>query len=127
MRPVTSKEILQVHDRIIEAIGGSSGVRERGLLVAVAQKPQASFGGDDLYPSLCDKATALFEAICNYHVFVDGNKRTAITVLELFLYRNEYKLIATKSQKEKFTLQTASSKPDLDKLAIWIKKHAKQI
>lgn len=123
---VSKKEIVAIHDAIVEATGGSLGLREPGMLAAVAEKPMAGFGDHDLYPSLYDKAAALFEAICNYHVFVDGNKRTAIAVLEYFLNRNGYSLDATKDEKEKFTLSIATSNPDLADVAKWIEKHSKK-
>ncbi|PIZ62897.1 type II toxin-antitoxin system death-on-curing family toxin [Candidatus Saccharibacteria bacterium CG_4_10_14_0_2_um_filter_52_9] len=126
MRFVSLSEIVVIHDRIIAEIGGSTGIREPGLLVAIAEKPLAGFGGQELYPSLFDKAAALFEALCNYHVFVDGNKRTAITALEYFLHQNGYHLTADKSQKEHFTLDTAMNNTDLKKIATWIKKHSKR-
>jgi len=65
----------------------------------VTEKPRAGFGGVDLYPTLFDKAAAVFEALCNYHVFVDGNKRAAIAVLEYFLRQNGYSLLAGQKKK----------------------------
>jgi death-on-curing protein len=59
-------DILRIHDRIIEVTGGSPGLREPGLLSAIAEKPLATFDNHDLYPTLADKAAALFEALCNY-------------------------------------------------------------
>ncbi len=123
---LTVKEIVLLHDRVVNETGGSLGIREPGLLSAIAEKPQASFGGKELYPTVFDKSAAIFEALCNYHVFIDGNKRTAITILEYFLYRNGLVLDADKDQKEKFTLNTAANNPDLADVARWIKKHSKK-
>lgn len=119
-------EIVVIHDRIVSNIGGSLGIREPGLLAAIVEKPQAAFGGSELYPTIYDKAAALFEALCNYHAFVDGNKRTAVTVLEYFLYKNDVALLADKNQKESFILKTAVNNPDLAELAAWIKQHSKK-
>lgn len=126
MKFIEIDEIVFIHDRIIDEVGGSRGLREPGLLAAISEKPQASFGGKELYPSMFNKAAATFEALCNYHVFVDGNKRTAITVLEYFLHKNGYSLHASKADKEEFTLKTAAEKPDLADIAIWIKKHSRK-
>ena len=126
MRFVSISEIVRIHDRIVSEIGGSLGVREPGLLAAVAEKPQASFGGTELYPTLFDKAAALYEALVNYHVFVDGNKRTAIATLEYFLYQNGFGLRAGKMEKERFTLHTATDNPELADIAKWIKQHTKE-
>lgn len=124
---ITVKEIVLLHDKVVDETGGSLGIREPGLLNAIAEKPQASFGGKELYPAVFDKAAAIFEALCNYHVFVDGNKRCAITTLEYFLYKNNLVLTAGKNGKEKFTLHTATDNPDLADVAAWIKKHSRKI
>lgn len=123
MQFVDAKQIVAIHDTIVAKIGGSQGIREGGLLIALTEKPQASFGGSDLYPTVYDKVAAQFEALVNYHVFVDGNKRTAIAVLEFFLHLNELGLTATASEKEEFVLWTATANPDLDEVAAWIKAH----
>lgn len=127
MKFIDITEIVLIHDQIIEKIGGSSGLREPGLLAAISEKPHASFGGEDLYPSLFEKAAAIFEALCNYHVFVDGNKRTAITVLEYFLHINGYVLSVSNLAKEEFTLKVAMKKFDLAEVAKWIKEHSKKV
>lgn len=126
MRFVSITEIVTIHDRIVGEIGGSLGIREPGLLAAIAEKPQANFGGQDLYPTIFDKAAALFEALCNYHVFVDGNKRAAIATLEYFLNLNGFRLTADQARKEKFVLNTATDNPDLTKVTSWIKQHCKK-
>lgn len=126
MKFVDLDEIVHIHDRLINEIGGSTGIREPGLLLAIVEKPRASFGGTELYPTMFDKASAVFEALVNYHVFIDGNKRTAITVLEYFLHKNGYILTASANQKENFTLKTATNNPDLSDVANWIKKHSKK-
>lgn len=116
-------DIVTIHDRIVNEIGGSLGIREPGLLAAIAEKPKASFGGSELYPTLYDKAAALFEALVNYHAFVDGNKRTAIAVLEYYLYLNDLKLNASDQVKEAFVLNTAVTNPELDTVAAWIEQY----
>jgi len=126
MKLLTIQEIVTIHDSIIQETGGSLGVREPGLLAAISEKPRASFGGKDLYPTVFDKAAAIFEAICNYHVFIDGNKRTGIASLEYVLFKNGLKLSASAKEKENFTLHTATTNPDLGEVAAWIKRHAKK-
>lgn len=122
-----AQDILHIHDRLIEATGGSAGLREPGLLAAIADKPHAIFGGKDLYPEMYDKAAALFESLCNYHVFVDGNKRTAITSLEYYLYLNGQRLNRGSEERENFTIKVAASRPDLTEVANWIASHSVNI
>ncbi len=124
---ITPDEIVLIHDKIVREISGSLGVREPGLLAAIAAKPQAGYSEKELYPTIYDKAAAIFEALCNYHVFVYGNKRTAIACLEYFLFKNNFVLKVSSAKKEKFTLQTANSHPDLVNVAAWIKTHSKKV
>lgn len=119
-------DIAAIHDQIIEEIGGSPGLREPELLASIAAKPRAAFGGQDLYPTVFAKAAALYEALCNYHVFVDGNKRTAVIVLYRFLAINGYDLTAGNAELERYTLELATSLPDLAEVADWVKKHARK-
>ncbi len=123
MELLSIQDILRIHDTVVQTTGGSLGLREPGLLEAIVEKPQASFGGEDLYPHMFDKAAAVFEALCNYHVFVDGNKRTAITCLEYLLHLNTIILTASAKERECFTLETAKTHPELANIAAWIKDH----
>lgn len=126
MKYVTTSDIIYIHDKIIHETGGSLGVREPGLLESIAQKPQATFGGSQLYPTVFDKAAALFEALCNYHVFIDGNKRVAAMAMYRFLAINVYSLTASNKELEEYTLLVATTNPDLADMAAWIKNHSKK-
>lgn len=75
MRYLTLKEALELHRRIIEQSSGSSGVRDFGLLESALAQPLMTFGEDDLYPTLIDKASALCFSLVQNHPFLDGNKR----------------------------------------------------
>lgn len=126
MHSVTADQIIFIHDQIIKATGGSLGVREPGLLLAIVNKPAASFAGSELYPTVFMKAAALYEALCNYHVFTDGNKRCSIAVMEYFLHKNNLTLTASKQAKEDYTLHIATTNPDLADIAAWIEQHSKE-
>jgi death on curing protein len=125
MRHLEAAEITAMHDQIVEATGGSLGVREPELLESIAQKPKATFDGQDLYPDLFAKAAALYEGLCNYHVFLDGNKRTAAISMYRFLVINDYDLTATNQELEDYTLGLAMSHPDLAEVAKWIQQHSR--
>ena len=58
-RYLTVPQILFLHARLIDETGGSHGLCEMGLLEAAAARPQATFGGEELYPNLFNKAAAL--------------------------------------------------------------------
>jgi death-on-curing protein len=126
MQYLSAEEILVLHSEIIEASGGSHGVREVGLLASIANKPRSTFGGEDLYPNLFTKAAVYLESIVNYHVFVDGNKRTGFIVGARFLAKNGYDLTATNKAVEHFILSVATDKPDIESIAAWLEKNSKK-
>jgi death-on-curing protein len=127
MRYLTAEEVLVLHALVIDEFGGSHGVRDIALLGSIIHKPQSRFGGRDLYQTLWDKAATLCEAIVNYHVFVDGNKRTALIATARFLVLNGHELTATNKQIERVILSVATNKVDTTGLAVWLKKHTRPL
>lgn len=62
------------------------------LLESAVGRPFQTYGGEDLYPSVPEKAAALFHALVCNHCFKNGNKRTAVIALDFFLMGNGYAL-----------------------------------
>lgn len=124
---ISADDIVIIHDAIINEIGGSFGIREPGLLLSIAEKPKANFNGQELYPDIFVKAAALYEGLCNYHVFVDGNKRTAVIAMYRFLIINGYMLLANNKAVEEYTLYIVNNKPEITEITNWIKKHSRKV
>ncbi len=127
MRYISANDIVFIHDAIIQETGGALGVREPGLLQSIAEKPKVRFGAHDLYPDIYVKAASLYESICNYHVFIDGNKRTAVIAMYRFLYVNGCLLLADNHAVEEYTLYIVNNKPDITEITKWIKKHSRKV
>ena len=66
IRYLTLVEVLNLHRQIIEQSGGALGVRDLGALESALAQPRMTFGGEDLYPMLVDKAAAL--GFSSYHL-----------------------------------------------------------
>ena len=126
MRYLTLTEILVIHDRIIESIGGSFGVREENLLRSIVERPKTSFGGTYMFPEIFDKAATYLESLATYHVFVDGNKRTAIAVTSFFLSLNGFTIELPIEETESFILAAAQKHVHLKEIALWLKKHCRE-
>jgi death-on-curing protein len=73
MRYLTLGEALSIYRRIMETSGGSVAVRDLGGLESALAQPRMTFGENDLYPSLVEKAAALGYSIIMNHPFLDGN------------------------------------------------------
>ena len=127
MRYLTAKEILVLHALVVDSTSGSHGIRDVQLLASIIHKPQSRFGGKDLYSGVFKKAAVLFEAIANYHVFIDGNKRTALAAAARSLHINGYVLTANNADTEEVALAVATKEIDVEALAAWLKEHSKKI
>ena len=79
----TIQEVIAMHDALIGAFGGTTGIRDEGALASALMRPQLGY-----YDSLIQEAAALMESLANNHPFLDGNKRIAFFVTDTFLRMN---------------------------------------
>jgi death-on-curing protein len=122
---LTLSEVLVLHARLIQLTGGSRGVRDVGLLDAALARPQATFGGDDLYPDLWTKGAALVHSLVHNHPFVDGNKRTALAAAAIFLELNGYRLVSSNVEAVDFIRGVIADQMELEELAAWLRTHSR--
>ena len=125
MKYLYPKTILFLHRQIIERSGGSPGLRDEGLLESAVYRPQASFGGQDLYPDLFGKVAALGHSLVRNHAFVDGNKRVGFEAMRLMLRINGYDLRAGDETKFNFVLDVAKGQLTEQAIADWLKEHSR--
>ena len=119
------KQVLYLYQRIIQQSGGTLGLRDEGLLESAVYRPQASFGGQDLYPDLFSKAAVLGHSIISNHPFVDGNKRVGFEAMRLMLRLNGYDLRASLDAKYEFVMDIAKGKLSEQAIADWLKQHSR--
>jgi len=116
--------VLFIHERILEAFGGSDGVRDLGALKSALDRPKAVFLGQELYPTVAEKAAVLLESLCQNHPFVDGNKRTAYAAAGLFLQENGWRLDAETEDAVGFMLSVAGGNLHKEEIRIWLEEHS---
>jgi death-on-curing protein len=126
MKYLSAADIVGVHDRIIEETRGMLGVREENLLLSIAERPKTTFGGTAQFPDMFTKAAVYLESIATYHVFLDGNKRTALTVAAVFLLLNGYQTTLPVEESEVFMVAAAQRHKTLSEIATWLKKHSRK-
>ena len=124
MRYLHPRQILYLYQQIIQQTGGTVGLRDEGLLESAVYRPQASFGGQELYPDLFIKAAVLGHSIISNHPFVDGNKRVGFEAIRLMLRSNGYDLKASFDEKYRFVLGIATGQLAEQAIADWLKKHS---
>ena len=126
MSYLSRDKVLALHRRIIETSGGSMGVRDySGLESAIAQ-PRMTFGGEDLYPTVVEKAAALCFSLIQNHPFVDGNKRVGHAAMEVSLIFNGYIIDATVDIQEQIILGIASGEVSREQLVEWLTAHIRE-
>jgi death on curing protein len=111
-------EVLALHEKQVEQFGGSFGVRDLGLLESALAQPSATFGGEFLHPTIADQAAAYLYHLAKNHPFIDGNKRTAFAVTEVFLIINGYLLNFSNDETYNLVLQVAQGDISKEALAV---------
>jgi len=120
------EQVLALHKAQIEEYGGAHGLREMGGLESALARPQMTFGGEDLYKDIPEKAGALWHSLVTNHPFIDGNKRIGAMAAEFFLGLNGVDLLATDEQLVEITLATARGEMSAEALAIWIRQRSRE-
>ncbi|MES2668193.1 MAG: type II toxin-antitoxin system death-on-curing family toxin [Patescibacteria group bacterium] len=124
MKQLTAEDILVLHAMVIDATGGSNGVRDPHLLASIAEKPFASFGRKDLYATVWMKAAILFEGLVNYHVFLDRNKPTGFIASARFLHLYGFTLTSSNSDAVQTAVAIATKELSIEALAAWLEANA---
>lgn len=86
--------------------------RYSGRLESCLETPFQTYDGQDLYGTgIAEKAGVLFYLVIKNHPFENGNKRMAVTLSLVFLFKNGYWLNARPEEMYNIALKVASSKP----------------
>ncbi|WP_414624630.1 type II toxin-antitoxin system death-on-curing family toxin [Calothrix sp. CCY 0018] len=118
-------EVIELHRQIIEQSGGALGIRDFGALESALAQPYMTFGGEELYPTLVDKASAIGFSLVMNHPFIDGNKRIGHAAMEVFLVMNGVEIDASVDEQESIFLSLASGKLNREEFTHWLKSHVK--
>ena len=114
---------LEIYAYVIQHTGGGPGLRDLGRLEsAIATQTQNVFG-EELYPSLSDKAAALIRSIIADHPFVDGNKRTAMLSGLTFLGINDISFDFIPGEIEDYAVMIASHSLNVTGISSWLNRH----
>ena len=120
---LSKPQILLLHEQLIAETGGSSALRDEGMLDSALNAPFQTFGEEDVYPSLQQKAARLCFGLVKNHPFVDGNKRIGAHVMLVFLALNGIELQYTQTELSDVILQLAAVTIQSSDLLNWILAH----
>lgn len=117
------EEILKLHLWIINDYGGSHGVRDENALRSLVKSPQGTLFGVKQYATVYEEAAVYMRNCIADHIFVDGNKRTGVTLGVIFLARSSCKLVASPHELEDFAVRIATDHLSIAEIADWLRMH----
>ena len=123
MKILSKRQILMLHSLLIDRSGGLNGLRDEGLLDAAINAPLQTFGGQELYATILEKAARLGYGLIHNHPFVDGNKRIGTHAMLVFLDINNIALSYEDEDLIATILRVASGDMDDRGLLEWLKAH----
>ncbi len=117
---VTTADALFFHKHLIERYGGAPGIRDHGALESALHRPQPGY-----YDTLIHEAAALLESLVQNHPFVDGNKRVAFAVVDVFLRINGYGITADSKSIYDHMMELFEARTfDMEHLVPWLQEIA---
>lgn len=123
MRVLSKRQILMLHSMLVAQSGGADGLRDEGLLESAINTPLQTFGGQELYPTVLEKAARLGYGLIHNHPFLDGNKRIGTHAMLVFLDINNITLSYEDDDLIAAILGVASGEMDDSQLLEWLKTH----
>ena len=125
MMKLSVKDVINIHDQGVALYGGSYGIRDLNEIESIINNIYLTFGGQELYPELTDKASFLAFGLIKNHAFIDGNKRVGVATMITFLEMNGYQIQATNEEMIDFGLSVATSEMEQEEIKAWIEAHKK--
>lgn len=126
MEPIflETEEVLAIHADQIARHGGTSGVRDMGLLESALAMPRAGMGGQYFHTDVHEMGAAYLFHLVKNHPFLDGNKRVGLATALVFLEMNGIWIRATNPSLVDLTLDVAEGKLDKARIAEFFRKHS---
>lgn len=109
MIKLTKDNILTLYKIMVDNTGGTIGIRDTSLLESALNAPFQTFGDEELYPSIIEKASRLCYGLIKNHPFIDGNKRIGVYAMLVFLELNNFNLNFSDEEIINIALKTADS------------------
>ena len=123
MRYLTLAQVLDLYRTLVKETGGALGIRDLDGVKSALAQPRMTFAGDELYPSVAEKAAALGFSLVMNHPFIDGNKRLGHAAMETFLMLNGYEIDASVDDQESTLLKLAAGELERDQFVNWVREH----
>lgn len=123
VRILSASDLYNIND---EVMGGDTLVRDANLLYSAARRPFLIFFGEPQFPTIIDKAAALMHSLAYHHLFMDGNKRTALKAVTRFLAMNGYEVTWNSKVEYDYILEVAQGLHDVPEITEWLKQYVRK-
>lgn len=121
------ENIIELHQKSLVEYGGLEGIRELEMLKSAIERPFQTFDGDELYPSVFQKAAALGESLIKNHAFIDGNKRIGMLAMYSFLLHHGFVLNVPGDTMYNFIISIATGEIHFDEIVLWLQKNCEPV
>jgi death-on-curing protein len=111
--------VVAIHDEQLAIHGGSSGMRDLGMLESAPDRPRNKLGYEA--SELPELAAAYAYAIARNHPFVDGNKRTSLLALYTFLGINGIDFVVPEAMAAAMIMSLAAGEVSEESLTRWVR------
>jgi death-on-curing protein len=117
--------VLDFHAEQLALFGGAEGIRDHGLLESAMGRPlnKFAYGESDIVAL----AASYGYGIAKNHPFIDGNKRTALASMIVFLGLNKLEIEASAAELTAVILSLAAGEITEDVLARWLREHVRRL
>ncbi len=122
---LTKSQVLFIHQDLVEAFGGSHGLRDEGLLDSALEMPKSGFGGVYFHKTYYEMAAAYLFHLVKNHPFIDGNKRIGLACADVFLEMNDLELTITEDQAYTFTMRVATEAIEKSEIALFFQQNCR--
>ena len=123
-RFIPNRIVSTIHSDLLQRYGGRPGLRDPNLLDSALAQPRMTVGGKFVHKTIFDKAAAYGFHICRNHPFVDGNKRVAFVLMDIFLQKNGWEITASEEEAYSMMMSLASGRFSKAQLARWLKEYS---
>ena len=123
---ILDEAVLAIHDEQLAEHGGLSDIRDLGAVESALARPR-NLASYEQCEDLARLAAAYAYGIARNHGFSDGNKRTALVTMDLFLMLNGYELESSPAENVLTILGVADGTLSEDDLIKWIRNNIQKL
>lgn len=121
---IPESAVIAIHAELLAEHGGVEGITNEKLIGATLARAQQLLAYSNPAPDVFRLAAAHGFGFAKNHCFTDGNKRVALSMIDVFLEMNGYELTANEPETVTVILSLATSEIDEEELTEWIRKNS---